>query len=231
MLLLYVKIGDKEMLNNKLLLATSALIVIFSYDCTHAYEFGDITKSIFNKVKNSDTGKAVNNDVNTLKNATLQGISNIGGRFYNDGKNMAIAAGQNISNRYSQKVSELTSTASGKQEQNETDYVQAVNAAYAATAGAKAEYEAKKQTNSTPEQIYKAAADYDVKAKEYENTAIQAEKAAEERFAKANQEYQNASANLNYTKSAQNSATNFRIEADKALQEAQAKAAALPASM
>ena len=119
--------------------------------------------------------------------------------------------------------------ASGSKE--EADSVQAVNNAYAAAIAAKGLYEAKKQTNSTPAEIYNAAVDYDNKARTYEETAIQAERKAEEAFKEVAEKYQNASVNLNYIKSLQGGATNFRIEADKALQESQTSAAALPGSV
>ncbi len=217
------------MLKEKLVFATIAASVLFACDYTHAYKFGDLTKSIVSKVKNTATGKAISQDIGSIKSAAIQGASNVGEQVYGDLKGVGAVAGQSIANQYSQKIETLTTMASGSQE--EADSVQAVNNAYAAAIAAKGLYEAKKQTNSTPAEIYNAAVDYDNKARTYEETAIQAERKAEEAFKEVAEKYQNASVNLNYIKSLQGGATNFRIEADKALQESQTSAAALPGSV
>ena len=199
------------MLKEKLVFATIAVSVLFACDYTHAYKFGDFAKSIVSKVKNSNTGQAISSDANSLKNTVLQRVSSVSGQAYGDLKNTGTAAGQEL--------------LSG------TDSVQAVNSAYATAAAAKGLYEAKKQTNSSPADIYNAAVDYANKAKVYEETVVNAEASAQESFTKIAQEYQSASANLNYIKSLRSGATNFRTEADKALQQSQTGASALPASV
>lgn len=214
------------MLKEKLAFASIAVSVLFACDYTHAYKFGDFTKSIVSKVKNSNIGKAISSDANSLKNA----VSN---QVVNDAKNAVNLTGQNVSNQYNQSINTLTNTVSGVQAQfaSVTDSVQAVNNAYAAAAAAKSLYEARKQTNSSPTDIYNAATDYTNKAKAYEETVINAEASAQKSFTKIAQEYQNVSANLNYIKSLRSGATNFRTEADKALQQSQTGASALPASV
>lgn len=214
------------MLKEKLAFASIAVSVLFACDYTHAYKFGDFTKSIVSKVKNSNIGKAISSDANSLKNA----VSN---QVVNDAKNAVNLTGQNVSNQYNQSINTLTNTVSGVQAQfaSITDSVQAVNNAYAAAAAAKSLYEARKQTNSSPTDIYNAATDYTNKAKAYEETVINAEASAQKSFTKIAQEYQNVSANLNYIKSLRSGATNFRTEADKALQQSQTGASALPASV
>lgn len=221
------------MLKEKLVFATIAVSVLFACDYTHAYKFGDFAKSIVSKVKNSNTGQAISSDANSLKNTVLQRVSSVSGQAYGDLKNTGTAAGQNISNQYNQGVNTLTNTASGAGQEllSGTDSVQAVNSAYATAAAAKGLYEAKKQTNSSPADIYNAAVDYANKAKVYEETVVNAEASAQESFTKIAQEYQSASANLNYIKSLRSGATNFRTEADKALQQSQTGASALPASV
>ena len=220
------------MLKEKLVFATIAVSVLFACDYTHA-KFGDFTKSIISKVKNSRTARAISSDANSVKNAALQGASNVSNQVYGDLKNAGTAAGQNISNQYNQGINTLTNTVSGVQSQSAvvTDSVQAVNNAYAAAAAAKGLYEAKKQTNSSPADIYNAAVDYANKAKVYEETVVNAEASAQESFTRIAQEYQSASANLNYIKSLRSGATNFQTEADKALQQSQTVASALPASV
>lgn len=215
------------MLKEKLVFATIAVSVLFACDYTHAYKFGDFTKSIVSKVKNTATGKAISSDINSIKNTTLQGISSVSTQVYGDLKDVGTVAGQNVANQYNQKIETLTARLSGE----ETDHVQAVNNAYAAAIAAKGFYEAKKQTNSTPAEIYNAAVDYDNKARTYEETVTQARKKAEEAFKEVAEKYQNASVNLNYIKSLQEGATNFRTEADKALQQSQTSASAIPNSI
>ncbi len=214
------------MLKEKLAFASIAVSVLFACDYTHAYKFGDFTKSIVSKVKNSNIGKAISSDANSLKNA----VSN---QVVNDATNAVNLTGQNVSNQYNQSINTLTNTVSGVQAQfaSVTDSVQAVNNAYAAAAAAKSLYEARKQTNYSPTDIYNAATDYTNKAKAYEETVINAEASAQKSFTKIAQEYQNVSANLNYIKSLRSGATNFRTEADKALQQSQTGASALPASV
>lgn len=214
------------MLKEKLAFASIAVSVLFACDYTHAYKFGDFTKSIVSKAKNSNIGKAISSEANSLKNA----VSN---QVVNDATNAVNLTGQNVSNQYNQSINTLTNTVSGVQAQfaSVTDSVQAVNNAYAAAAAAKSLYEARKQTNSSPTDIYNAATDYTNKAKAYEETVINAEASAQKSFTKIAQEYQNVSANLNYIKSLRSGATNFRTEADKALQQSQTGASALPASV
>lgn len=170
---------------------------------TYDYTHAFSLKSIVNKMKNSKV------------------VSTVGG----DLKNIAASVGQNIKTEYKQNTNGLTGA-----EEEQTDSVQSVNNAYAAAAAAKGLYEARKQMGSSTD-IYNAAVDYNNKARIYEETVRQAEKEAQEKFLNISQQYQSASANLNYMKSLLNGATNFRSEADKALQASQTGAAALPSSI
>lgn len=214
------------MLKEKLVFATIAVSVLFACDYTHAYKFGDFAKSIVSKVKNSNTAKAISSDANSVKNAASNSASSISEQVYSDLKGVGAAAGQNISNQYNQNINTLTKTVSGEQTE-----VQTINSAYTEAIIAQKSYEAKKQTNASPVEIYNAAVDYNNKAKAYEEKANQAEKAAQDSYTRLTEEYQNALVNLNYIKSQKNAATNFRLESDKALQESQTSASALPASV
>lgn len=212
------------MLRDKLVFATIAVSVLFACDYTHAYKFGDFTKSIISKVKNS---KTVSSDTKNLKNSTEKGISSVTSKVYSDLKGAGSAAGKNISNQYNQNIKNLTNAVSGEEQSD----IQSINSAYTEVIIAQKMYEAKKHINASPTEIYNAAVDYDNKAKIYEEKATQAAQTAQDMLTKLAQDYQNAVAISEYFKSHKNDATNLRIAADKILQESQTSAAALPVSV